>query len=96
VELLIVILVEMLKLFTLFNKTCGYGEPVGTRLPTRVWVWDDLLLVCGYGAGYGYWFALLGTGLGKQNPWVLYPLTSLVQPQNQGRCFVSGLASKPL
>jgi hypothetical protein len=38
---------------------------------------DDLLPVGGYGAGYGYWFTLLGTGLGRQNPWVLYPLSSL-------------------
>jgi hypothetical protein len=27
VELLIVILVEILKIFTLFNKICGYEEP---------------------------------------------------------------------
>jgi hypothetical protein len=38
---------------------------------------DDLLPMGGYEDGYGYWFALLGTGLGRQNPWVLYPLTSL-------------------
>jgi hypothetical protein len=38
---------------------------------------DDLLPMGGYEGGYGYWFALLGTGLGRQNPWVLYPLTSL-------------------
>jgi hypothetical protein len=40
---------------------------------------DDLLPVGRYGAGYGYWFALLGTGLGRHNPWTLYPLTSLVR-----------------
>jgi hypothetical protein len=54
VELLIVILVKMLKIFTLLNKKCGYGEPTGTHLPTRVWVWDDFLPVGGYGARYGY------------------------------------------
>jgi hypothetical protein len=66
VELLILILVEMLKIFTFFNKTCGYGYG------------DDLLPTGGYGVGYGYWFALLDMNLGRQNPWVLYPLTSLL------------------
>jgi hypothetical protein len=45
---------------------------------------DDLLRVGGYGAGYGYWFALLGTGLGRQNPCVLYPLTSLRRRESMG------------
>jgi hypothetical protein len=32
VKLLIIILVEMLKIFTLFNKICGYREPAGTGM----------------------------------------------------------------
>jgi hypothetical protein len=43
----------------------------------RVWVWDELLPAGGYGDGYGYIFALMGMGIGWQNPWVLYLLTSL-------------------
>jgi hypothetical protein len=78
VNSLILIYVECWKILTLFAKIYGYGEPVGTRLPMWVWVWDNLLPTGGYGDGYGYWLAVMGTSLGRQNLWVLYPLTSLV------------------
>jgi hypothetical protein len=53
VELLIIILVKVLKTFTLFNKTCGYEKLVGEY---EYGYGDDLLPVGEYGAGYGYWF----------------------------------------
>jgi hypothetical protein len=55
------------------------GNPRVPVYPHMYGYGDDLLPVGGYGAGYVYWFVLLGTDLGRQNPWVLYPLTSLVR-----------------
>jgi hypothetical protein len=52
---------------------------VNPRVPVYPYEYEyvnDLLPVGGYGAEYEYWFALLDMGLGRQNPWVLYPLPS--------------------
>jgi hypothetical protein len=54
------------------------GNPRVPVYPHGYGYGDDLLPMGGYGAGYMYWFALLGTSLVRQNPWVLYPLTSLL------------------
>jgi hypothetical protein len=77
VELIIVILVEMLKIFAFLTKHVGMGNSRVPVYPHGYGYGDDLLPVGGYDARYGYWFTLLGTSLGRQNPWVLYPLTSL-------------------
>jgi hypothetical protein len=54
VELLIIILVEMLKIFTFFNTICGYENPQVPVYPYRYEYGNDLLPVGRYGAGYGH------------------------------------------